>query len=139
MSTRAIYTFKGFGETYHVFKHHDGYPSGAAGFLEATLTKAWDLPRYEPDEFACAFIAANKTGSGDLRLARSRTSEADVEFGYTISPVGKPNGGDRGFLHIRVVATDYWDGKRKETLIWQGGLMTFIARAAEIQKEYYEE
>lgn len=139
MSTRGIYTFKGFGETHHVYKHYDNYPTGAAGFLEAALTKAWALPRYEPDEFACAFIAANKTGGGDLRLARSRTSAADVEFGYTISPVGKPNGGDRGILHIRVVATNYWDGKKQETPIWKGGLIHFIARAEEIQKEYYGE
>ena len=50
MSTRAIYTFKGFGETHHVYKHHDGYLSGAAQWLEAALELAWELPRYEPHQ-----------------------------------------------------------------------------------------
>jgi len=58
MSTRAIYTFKGFGETHHVYKHHDGYLSGAAVALNNALQLAWTLPRYEPDEFAAAFVSA---------------------------------------------------------------------------------
>jgi hypothetical protein len=30
MSTRALYTTKDDQGEYHVYKHHDGYPSGAA-------------------------------------------------------------------------------------------------------------
>ena len=133
MGTRAIYTFKGFGETYHIYKHYDGHPSGAAHWLGNALSVAWPLPRYEPDEFAAAFVAGNKTSAGDVRIARSRIAAADVEFGYTVYPLeSKKQAKDYPYLRasdlmIDVVSTDYWDGKRKETLIWRGLLTEFIA------------
>lgn len=62
MSTRAIYTFYGDQDApRHVYKHHDGYPTGACEAIEAALGFAWTLPRYENDEFAAAFVAANKS------------------------------------------------------------------------------
>jgi hypothetical protein len=64
MSTRALYTFKGenAADTWNVYKHHDGYPTGAAETLQNTLKYyAWALPRYEADEFAAAFCAAGKS------------------------------------------------------------------------------
>lgn len=61
MSTRAVYTFKDSdGSAFHVYKHHDGYPTGAAQWLIAAKALAWPLPRYEADDFAAAFVAANK-------------------------------------------------------------------------------
>ena len=142
MSTRAIYTFKGFGETHHIYKHHDGYPSGAARWLGNALAYAWELPRYEPDDFAAAFVAGNKSlGGGGIRVAKSRTSACDVEFGYTIYPLEYNKQSDYpqlnvGELMIDVVSTDYWDGK-KEMLLWKGPLRTFITTSAQIEEEYY--
>lgn len=60
MSTRACYTFKDSSGSYHVYKHCDGYPKGAANSIMAALPFAWSLPRYEADEFAAAFVCANK-------------------------------------------------------------------------------
>ncbi len=62
MSTRALYTFidPETKQSYHVYRHHDGYPSGAAQHIRAALAYAWKLPRFEADEFAAAFVAANK-------------------------------------------------------------------------------
>lgn len=64
MSTRALYTFKGAAEgeyDWNVYKHSDGYPTGAAETLAtAQAWFAWKAPRYESDEFAAAFIAAGK-------------------------------------------------------------------------------
>jgi hypothetical protein len=65
MSTRALYTFKaGPGHEWemdwNVYKHHDGYPTGAADAILHALPRAWPLPRYESDEFAAAFIGGNK-------------------------------------------------------------------------------
>jgi hypothetical protein len=65
MSTRALYTFKA-GDTHerdwNVYKHHDGYPTGAAETLAVTQSWfAWKEPRYESDEFAAAFCAAGKS------------------------------------------------------------------------------
>jgi len=63
MSTRALYTFKGetAEDTWNVYKHSDGYPTGAANVLKTALDFfAWKLPRYEADAFAGSFIAAGK-------------------------------------------------------------------------------
>ena len=65
MSTRALYTFKGttdYPGDFNVYKHHDGYPTGAATTLDvARAWFAWPAPRYEADEFAAAFCAAGKS------------------------------------------------------------------------------
>jgi hypothetical protein len=55
-----MYTFKDNDSTLHVYKHHDGYPTGAAQWLNNALAFAWSLPRYEADDFAAAFVAGNK-------------------------------------------------------------------------------
>ena len=142
MSTRAIYTFTGFGEAYHIYKHYDGYPSGAAIWLGNALGNSWPTPRYEPDEFAAAFVAANKTGPGDVRIASSRMSSADVEYGYTVYPNTKKTGAfaqlEAGTLMVRVVSTNYWDGKQTETLIWEGPLLTFLTTASEIEDRWFD-
>lgn len=60
MSTRAMYSFIDKGETVHVYKHHDGYPEGAAVAINNAILFAWQLPRFEANEFAAAFVAINK-------------------------------------------------------------------------------
>ena len=133
MSTRAIYTFKGFGETYHVFKHHDGYLSGAAVALENAIQLAWGAPRYEPDEFAAAFVSGNKQSPGGVRLAKSQTAFCDVEYAYVIEPDKKmPN-----VLKVTAYSTDFWGNKPKRKKIWSGPLSTFIVTAQKIEDEYY--
>lgn len=61
MSTRAMYTFEDADGSYNVYKHSDGYPTQAAEALIRALDYAWPLPRYEADDFAAAFVAANKS------------------------------------------------------------------------------
>jgi len=144
MGTRAIYTFKGFGEEYHVYKHYDGYPTGAAEFLGKAVDASWPLPRYEPDEFAAAFIASNKTHPGGVRIAPSRTAHCGVEFGYTVYPLPKKDQSEWptlnvGELMIDVVQTSYpWapEVKSWERLLYRGKLSTFIDTAEELQKAY---
>ena len=68
MSTNAIIYVTNDEKTYAIYKHWDGHPQGVQPMIERALTLAWPLPRFEPDEFAAAFVAANKTGSGDVRL-----------------------------------------------------------------------
>ena len=71
MSTRACYRFipnngpNDFPGVVTVYKHHDGYPSGAAAAIEAALPHAWQLPRFEADEFAAAFVRGNKKSAED--------------------------------------------------------------------------
>ena len=127
MGTRGVYTFKEKGVTFHVYSHWDNYPTGGAQKLQATINsdKAWTLPRYEADEFAAAFIATNKTDSGNIRLQKGRTSAMDVEFGYTIWPDPKTRQ-----LMLEVSATDFWDAKPKERSLWKGLLTNFTEEVA---------
>lgn len=109
MSTRAIYTFKDLeGDTFTVFKHYDGYPTamGAYKFIQNALSYAWKLPRFEADEFSAAFIAANKSQAGDLRLLDSQSTNGDVlgiEFHYVIEPDGN---------RLKVMVHDLWNSSK---------------------------
>jgi uncharacterized ubiquitin-like protein YukD len=98
MSTRGLYTFKDADGAYTVFKHWDNYPKsdsgyGAYQFIKNALAYAWQLPRFEADEFAASFIAANKkAGGGDLRLLPADATNGDtlgVEFWYTVEADGQ--------------------------------------------------
>lgn len=90
MSTSAIFSFVSdiTGEAFHVYKHWDGYPEGGFPAILAATGKAWKLNRFEPDEFGAAFIAANKTGEGDLRLLPcgrwQDIAPQRCEFHYTV-------------------------------------------------------
>jgi hypothetical protein len=106
MSTRGLYTFIDSDNTqFTVFKHWDNYPSGAYGFIQNALTLAWDLPRFEADEFACAFIASNKKGGGDLRLLNADSTNGDalgIEYHYFVRALGDS---------LEVITRDIWNGK----------------------------
>ena len=52
MGTRAIYVFEDENEEVYVYKHYDNYPQGAVDFIEKAKEFAWELPRFEADEFA---------------------------------------------------------------------------------------
>jgi hypothetical protein len=101
MGTRAVYTFIDDTEDRHsVYKHWDGDPSGACGFIAKALKQAWPLPRFEADEYAAAFVAANKQEAGDIRLTSGPDAHCDLEYTYEIScPDGK--------LHIRINEVNY--------------------------------
>lgn len=78
MSTRAVYIFHDRDTEIAVYKHHDGYPSGACEAIRNALPHAWPLPRFEADEFAAAFVAGNKP-SGAQRAAVIREQAATIE------------------------------------------------------------
>lgn len=91
MSTRALFSFKDSDSLITVYKHYDGYPEkrGAYGFIAKAVGFAWELPRFEADDFAAAFVAANKKqGGGDIRLLSADATNGDVlgiEYEYTIT------------------------------------------------------
>ena len=90
MSTRALYTFKAEAShesDWNVYKHHDGYPTGAADTLAiAQAWFAWKEPRYESDEFAAAFCAAGKMHG--INPTGYNVKELDA---HAPQPQGKPD------------------------------------------------
>lgn len=129
MSTRGIFTFKGYGETHHVFVHHDSYPTGALEKLMAPIAydKVWMFPRYEPGEFAAGFVAANKTSAGGVRLCQSRHSYADVEYGYIMYPEKQT-----GKLLLKVTSTDFSGHTNSEKTLWKGYFVQFTEELAKL-------
>lgn len=143
MSTRGIYTFYDDQDHFNVYRHSDNYPSGAWEAIQNALKLAWELPRYEADEFACSFIAANKNWlqfatkkqkdlyknmnehslfGGCLRLLHdgrpSEVAPPDIEYRYEIRCLD-------GELYIKAFDTNYWDEPRKEKQIFIGSFDKF--------------
>jgi hypothetical protein len=85
MSTRACYRFfpnngpNDWPGVVTVYRHNDGYPSGAAKAIEAALPHAWPLPRFEPDEFAAASVRGNKKSAEDWAHGYEQQAEKETD------------------------------------------------------------
>jgi hypothetical protein len=83
MSTRACYRFidpdTNDPEVVTVYKHSDGYPDGAVCWISKALEHAWPLPRFEADEFAAAFVAANKPSAKIRRMDYIAKAERETD------------------------------------------------------------
>lgn len=96
MGTRALFSFydrSNQNGPVNVFMHYDGYPEGAIEALMNAKALAWDFPRFEANEFAAAFIAANKNRAGNFRIMPCGDPKviaprfcSDIEFRYEIGP-----------------------------------------------------
>jgi hypothetical protein len=144
MSTRALYTFidPEFKDVppINIYKHHDGYPDGAADHIEAALKYAWELPRFEADEFAAAFCAATKVAgleavkdyphmrgggtrvlpSGDPKLIAPKYC-SDIEYRYEITAKG-------GKLYVKAYSVNCWGVKCKQKLLYKGSDLVALAQ-----------
>ena len=101
MSTRAVYQFKDSGKNgtaFVVYKHSDGYPSGAATVIKAARAISWPQGRFEADEAAASFVAAAKLRDGSnmpdehlaggVRLLHGKTfkdAPSDSAYFYVIT------------------------------------------------------
>jgi len=126
MSTRAVYSFIGDGEIHHVYKHCDGYPTGAADAIKNAMPHAWPLPRFEADEFAAAFVAGNKLGTGGVRLTPGFDRHGDLEYRYEI-------GFRFGELYVTAYEVDYNDGSQTSHRLFAGSLDKFASWAQKAQ------
>lgn len=125
MSTRAIYGFtdERNPKPLWVYIHYDGYPEGAATYFENAKKMAWDLPRFEADEFAAAFVAANKKGTGAVRLSEGPETHGDLEYAYLMTQTADKK------LHVRAFESP---GQKKGDYgreIFSGSLEEFTREA----------
>ena len=136
MSTRAVYTFSDEDTApIHVYKHHDGYPYASYGkgepleaggllWIKKAKELAWELPRFEADEFAASFVAANKTGAGGCRLITTEHPweyASDAEYWYKIKPAVPALD-----VWVDVYEVD-WSRNPTSTLIMEGALSELIS------------
>lgn len=84
MGTKAIIRFEDEDTRAWVYQQYDGYPSGVQSCITKALAYAWTLPRFEADEFAAAYLAANKKeGGGNFRIC-TKPSVTWAEFVYVV-------------------------------------------------------
>lgn len=88
MSTRANIIIRDECKQIQIYKHSDGYPSGAIPAIQKALALAWPLPRWEADDFAAAFVAANKDRGGQIYIdgtwIEGKTEHGDIEYLYFV-------------------------------------------------------
>jgi hypothetical protein len=132
MSTRAIYTFYDSDNEVHVYKHHDGYPyckfdGGEAGglvWINDAKGFAWDLPRFEADEFAASFVKAHKSVGGGVRLIGDQKPweyASDCEYWYKVTCVD-------GGLYVTVMSVDWWEHESRQLPVMEGPLDDLLSR-----------
>lgn len=110
MGTRAVYTFIDELDCVSVYKHWDGDPAQACRFIANALPMAWPLPRFEAEEFAAAFVAANKKGRGDIYLIAGPKAPDGLAYRYEIRCLN-------GQLHLRI-----YRGAGEDRPIFDGSL-----------------
>ena len=135
MSTRAIYTFYDSANEVHVYKHHDGYPyngglhngeafeGGGLVWIKDAKGFAWDLPRFEADEFAASFVKANKSVGGGVRLIGNQQPweyASDCEYWYKITSEGED-------VRVTVLSVDWFGEVRDHGLEMEGPLDELLA------------
>jgi len=84
MGTRAVITFKDSFGKYSVYQHWDGDPDTVVENIKRTK-KHWQMPRFEADEFAAAYVATWKTGEGNVRLSKGPRAHGDLSYSYTVT------------------------------------------------------
>jgi hypothetical protein len=132
MSTRAVVTVADDDESFHLYTHHDGYPSYTARRLLRALDFAWPLPRFQSSEFAAAFAAASKSPrqaysgglvdqGGSIYLTSSWERHGDLAFRYVVTQQGTG-------LRVEAFRRDH-TGPDPYHPIYDGDLAGFVAFA----------
>jgi hypothetical protein len=118
MSTRCNVIVKDSMSSIQLYRHCDGYPQGEHGVVEAlksALEFAWELPRFEADDFAAAIIRAWKKCGGYIYIDGIAaddwsTLHDDAAYAYVVEP---PDGDD-GAPMVSVFET------LRKRLLWKG-------------------
>lgn len=91
MSTRCNVVIRdGYGRAMQLYRHADGYPESVIPDLKDVLPFAWDLPRFEADDFSAAIVRAWKQHGGQIYIdgtyVQGETVHGDIAYLYVIDP-----------------------------------------------------
>jgi hypothetical protein len=89
MATRSNIIVQDEYKRVQVYRHWDGYPTGVIPDLADALQYAWELPRFEADDFAAAIVRAWKQeGGGNIYIDGSPKGfelvHGDTEYVYVV-------------------------------------------------------
>lgn len=90
MSTRSVITVKDVqdqgDDQFHIYRHHDGYPTSVLPDLFKALPFAWALPRFEAMDFTAAIIAGwKREGGGGVYMTKHYSSHGDLAWRYEVT------------------------------------------------------
>ena len=87
MSTRAVYTFiskSDWGlQEVHIYKHHDGYPTGGIDFIDMASRGASSTDVPKRDLLVANFIIENRN-EGLIEITSHWKHHGDLEYRYEI-------------------------------------------------------
>ena len=121
MSTRATYKFTApYKPEVTFYIHHDGYPEGAARYLQHGSKS--------PEEF----IRRNDRAE----ITPGHTSHGDTEYRYdiTILEQGKPYK-----THIHAIKRTQWEGSKTWETVYSGTMKKFLENYAPKKAMWQEE
>jgi hypothetical protein len=89
MATRSNIIVQDDYKRVQIYRHCDGYPEGIIPDLAMALQYAWELPRFEADDFAAAIVRAWKQeGGGNIYIDGSPKGfelvHGDTEYVYVV-------------------------------------------------------
>lgn len=87
MSTRSTISVLDECDTFHIYRHHDGYPHGAHGVihdLKRASDFAWELPRFQAADFSAAVVRAMKEHGGSVYLTDDADAHGDRDYHYDL-------------------------------------------------------
>lgn len=105
MPTRATLTVSDKNDSFHIYRHHDGYPHGEHGVIRSLTQaqeRAWPQPRFEAGDFAAALVAVMKDTTGSIYLTQNADDHVDRNFHYLITSDGSG-------LNVNVQYTEWLD------------------------------
>tara|TARA_R110000751_G_scaffold68905_1_gene140112 strand:+ start:4835 stop:5287 length:453 start_codon:yes stop_codon:yes gene_type:complete len=141
MSTRAIYRFTNKSDKImgvapmDIYKHHDGYPSSAVGYIQKAVDKATDLDIDAPmgtnkrDLVVMGFLLGN---FGYRKLSKKEL-HGDLDYVYEIERYGE----DRDSVTVWFVSHDWDEDTSHQELIFRGTLLEMHKWAP--SREYWVE
>ena len=87
MSTRAVYTFiskSDWGlQEVHIYKHHDGYPTGGIDFIDNATRGVLVVIFHKRDLLVANFIIENRN-EGLIEITSHWKHHGDLEYRYEI-------------------------------------------------------
>ncbi len=127
MSTRATLTIEDDHDTFHIYRHHDGYPNtpdGVINHINKAQSLAWELPRFEAADFAAAVLAVMKSRPGSVYMTKNADQHSDRAFHYVLSHT-------RNQIWVQVLAKMYesdWRARPLERRVFSGPLAKAVAK-----------
>lgn len=133
MSTRSTISVIDDRDTFHIYRHHDGYPDGEHGVvhdIQRATDFAWETSGFQAADFSAAVVRAMKNGGGSVYLTADADLHGDRDFHYDIRHADR---------EIQLAIWDFTRRAKEASRIFDGSLQDalteFESGPAESERE----